>query len=77
MPKTQPNPIGNDVKSSVLQQNLEELFDSAHDHAVHSSLPTANEGSSRDMVIVDDGTSVYICVKTSRGWFRTAALTAL
>jgi hypothetical protein len=77
MPRTQPNPIGNDVKSSVLQQNLEELFQFAHDHPVRAVLPSASEGASGDMIIVDDGTNVYACFRTSRGWFRTPALTAI
>lgn len=77
MPRTQPNPVGNDLRSSVVQQNLEELFQLAHDHPVRSSLPTAAQGASGDMIIVDDGTNVYACFKTSRGWFRTAALTAI
>jgi hypothetical protein len=77
MPRTQPNPIGNDVKSSVLQQNLEELFQFAHDHPVKSSFPSSSDGASGDMIIVDDGTNVYACFRTSRGWFRTSALTAI
>lgn len=76
MPRTQPNPVGNDLKSSVVQQNLEELFQFAHDHPVRSSLPTAAQGTSGDIVIVDTGTTVYLCVKTTNGWFRTTALTA-
>lgn len=77
MPRTQPNPIGNEVKSSVLQQNLEELFELAHEHQIKTSFPSASDGASRDIVIVDDGTNVYACFKTSRGWFRTTALTAI
>lgn len=77
MPRTQPNPIGNDVIPSVLQDNLLELFQFAHDHPVRSSLPTSSQGASGDIITVDDGTNVYICIRTSRGWFRTSALTAI
>lgn len=77
MSKTQPNPVGNELKSSVVQQNLEELFEFAHDHVVWPSFPTASAGAPGDMAIVDDGTAVYFVVKTSRGWFRSAALTAI
>lgn len=77
MPKTQNNPIGNEVLSNVVQKNLEELFEFAHDHIVRSTFPAANEGSPRDIVIVDTGSAVHICIKTSRGWFQTAALTAV
>lgn len=77
MPKTQQNPIGNDVNANIVQKNLEDLFEFAHDHVVRSTFPASNEGAPRDIVVVDTGTLVYICVKTSRGWFKTVALTAV
>lgn len=77
MAKTQNHPTGNDFKAAVLQNNLEELFEAAHDHMVRSTFPAPNEGAPRDIIIVDTGTAVHICVKTSRGWFQTAALTAV
>lgn len=77
MPKTQSNPIGNDFNANVVQLNLEELFEHSHDHRVRDTFPAANEGTSRDIVIVDTGSAVYICVKTARGWFKTVALTAV
>lgn len=77
MPKTQSNPTGNDFNANVLQLNLEELFEAAHDHVVRSTFPAPNEGTPRDMVIVDTGSVIHICVKTARGWFKTAALTAV
>jgi len=76
MPRTQPNPVGNDLKSSVVQQNLEELFELAHDHSVRASLPAVSDGAPGDMIVVDDGTDIFLCIKTSRGWFRTTALVA-
>lgn len=77
MAKTQKHPIGNNFNANIIQENLLDLFHSAHDHVVRNSFPSANEGASRDIVIVDDGTSVYLCVKTSRGWFKSAALTSV
>lgn len=77
MPKTQSNPIGNDFSAAVMQLNLQELFESSHDHVVRSTFPAANDGSVRDIVIVDTGSAVHICIKTSRGWFKTAALSAV
>jgi len=77
MPKTQQNPIGNDFSATVVQHNLEDLFEFAHDHIVRTTFPAANDGLVRDMVIVDTGSAVHICVKTSRGWFKTAALSAV
>lgn len=77
MPKTQSNPIGNDFDAAVMQLNLQELFEASHDHMVRSTFPAANDGAVHDITIVDDGSAVYICVKTSRGWFKTAALSAV
>lgn len=77
MPKTQQNPIGNDFSATVVQHNLEDLFEFAHDHVVRSTFPSANEGASRDVVIVDTGSVVHICVKTSRGWFKSPVFTAV
>ena len=63
--------------SEVIQRNFLELFELAHQHGVRISFPGATDGRASDIVTVDDGTSVYLLVKTSRGWFRTTALTAL
>lgn len=77
MSRTMPRDIGNEVQASTVKYLLEELFELAHDHPVRASLPTAQDGNTGDIVIVDTGTAVSICVKTSRGWFQTAALTAI
>lgn len=75
--KTQKNPIGNLFNANVVQQNFAELFETAHDHMVKDSFPSAKDGAPRDIVVVDDGTNVYICVKTQRGWYKTASLSAV
>jgi hypothetical protein len=77
MPKTQKHPIGNDFNANVVQESFLELFQAAHDHVVKNAFPSTSDGSPRDVVIVDTGTAVYICVKTSRGWFKTASLAAV
>lgn len=77
MAKTQKHPIGDDFNANVLQINYDQLFEVAHDHLVKSAVPTNKEGSPGDIIAVDDGTNVYAYFKTSRGWFRTAALTAI
>lgn len=77
MPETQKNPLGNTLSVSIVQQNLKDLFQFAHRHTVKSAFPTTLEGAAQDIVTVDDGEDVYLVVKTSRGWFRTDALTAL
>lgn len=77
MALTQKNPIGNEVQASVLQLNLLDLFQAAHNHVTRSSFPSSKDGSVNDIQVVDTGSAVYICVKTSRGWFKTAALSAV
>lgn len=72
-----PREVGNDYSASAVKYLFEELYGQAHNHPVRSSLPTGQEGSIGDLIIVDDGTSVYICTKTSRGWFKTSALTVI
>lgn len=77
MPRTMPRDIGNEVQASTAKFLFEELFELAHDHSVRASLPTAQEGNIGDIIIVDTGSAVYICTKTSRGWFQTSTLTAI
>ena len=77
MARTQQHPIGDTVQAGILQFNLTELYELAHDHRVVTSLPTANEGSPGDILGYDDGTNKYLLLKTKNGWFRTAALTAI
>lgn len=75
MGQTQNNPIGNTVIPSIVQKNFEELYETAHEHMIRDTVPAGNEGAPRDIVLFDDGTTVYLYIKTTRGWFRTAALT--
>lgn len=63
--------------SEIIQRNMEELFTLAHAHAPRTTLPEATDGMVGDIVGYDDGTTVYLLYKTNRGWFRTAALTAI
>lgn len=75
--KTQKHPIGNEFNATRVQNNFYDLYQYAHEHVIRSTFPAANEGALRDMCIVDTGSAVYICVKTTRGWFKTAILTAV
>jgi hypothetical protein len=63
--------------SSTIQLTFDDLHQSAHDHLVLSAEPVAHDGAIQTLSIVDNGTSVYLVVKTKRGWFRSAAFTAL
>lgn len=63
--------------SATIQLTFDELFQAAHDHLVLSADPNTNDGAIRAVSIVDNGTNVYLVVKTKRGWFKSAAFTAL
>jgi hypothetical protein len=63
--------------SSTIQLTLDDLHQSAHDHLVLPVNPAVNDGSIQTISIVDNGTSVYLIVKTKRGWFKSSAFTAL
>ncbi len=63
--------------TAAIQTSFDELFQSAHDHVVLSANPGANDGSIQAISIVDTGTSVYLVVKTSRGWFKSSSFTAI
>lgn len=72
-----PREVGNDYSASASKFLFEELFASSHDHSIRTTHPASNEGAIGDIVIVDTGSVVTIDIKTSRGWFKTAALTAV
>ena len=63
--------------SSTLQLTLDDLHQAAHDHLVLSSNPAVNDGATQTVSVVDDGTNVYLVVKTRRGWFKSTAFTAI
>jgi hypothetical protein len=61
----------------TIQFSLTDLFLSAHDHTVLSDNPGTRDGAVQQVSIVDTGSSVYLVVKTNRGWFKSSAFTAL
>lgn len=63
--------------SEIIRRGLENLYLDAHDHKVRSTDPASTDGSIQDMQIVDNGTDVYLIVKTRRGWFKSANFTAI
>lgn len=77
MPQSMKREVGNTYSAPAVKFLFEELYRSAHIHPVRPSFPAANEGANGDIVVVDDATNVYVCVKTTRGWFRTTTLVAL
>ena len=86
MAKSQPTPLNPPIPAdrsmlidftSSLQNNLVALFQAAHDHSVLSANPSGTSGAVQQISIVDTGSSVYLVVKTSRGWFKSPAFTAI
>jgi hypothetical protein len=63
--------------SSTIQLTFDDLYQAAHEHRVLTANPGTNDGSIQTVSIVDTGSSVYLVVKTSRGWFKSAAFTAV
>lgn len=63
--------------SASIQYSFSDLYTAAHDHPVLSANPSASSGSVQQVSIVDDGTNVYLIVKTNRGWFKSTNFTAI
>lgn len=63
--------------SQGIQESLNELYVAAHDHRVLTENPGTTAGAIETVSIVDTGSSVYIVVKTRRGWFQSPAFTAI
>jgi hypothetical protein len=59
--------------TATIQYSLADLFQAAHDHLILSADPKSTDGSLQQVSIVDTGSSVYMVVKTSRGWFKSPA----
>ena len=86
MAKSQRSPINPPIYSDRatltdfaknIQDNMVVLYEAAHDHLVLPANPSSQQGSVQTISIVDTGTSVYLAVKTSRGWFKSPTFTAI
>lgn len=63
--------------SATIQLTFDDLHQAAHDHVVLTSDPEVRDGAIQAVSIVDTGTSVYLVVKTKRGWFKSTAFTSI
>ncbi len=74
-------PLPNDVKlsnfSQVIQNSFSDLFQAAHIHQVVSVAPTTRTGTVGDIYLFDDGTNIYLYIKTPRGWARSSSFTLI
>lgn len=78
-PVTPPDPSDKSLKDFAgnIQRCLQDLYVVDHFHKVAATAPKTGDGTGlpADIIAVDDGTNVYLMVRTSRGWFKTANLT--
>jgi hypothetical protein len=75
-PMASPTQYDKDLKdfTATLQQNLLDLFESAHDHTVHTTAPDPNDGKPGDMWAVDNGAGlIRLYFKTQTGWHYITA----
>jgi len=74
-------PLGTDVTlsnfSQIIQSNMQALFQAAHVHKSITTAPKTNDGNVGDIYLYDDGTSIYVYIKTNRGWAKSAAYTLI
>jgi hypothetical protein len=60
-----------DDYSSILQDNLRQLFQSSHKHRLRTVAPADNEGSVGDIFLVQSNSTFSIYVKFPSGWKST------
>lgn len=63
--------------SQIVQNSMQTLFLAAHIHEVVSTVPNSRTGIVGDIYLFDDGTNIYLYIKTSRGWARSASFTLI
>lgn len=72
--KTQDFPISDKPSPEVIQRNLEDLFQFAHEHGIRTTAPSSTEGSVGDILPVLLGTTGYLYIKFPEiGWKRVTA----
>lgn len=74
-------PLPSDSKlsnfSQIIQSSFLTLFQAAHIHQVISEAPSDRAGAVGDIYLFDDGTNIYLYIKTSRGWAKSSAFTLI
>lgn len=63
--------------SQIIQNSFKTLFQAGHVHRVLTAAPKPNDGEVGCIYLFDDGTNIYLYIKTSRGWAKSAALILL
>lgn len=75
MSLTQKNPIGNQSKPEVLQENFKQLFEAGHFHTGRTTVPTNSEGSVWDLIPVELSGSAYLYIKFPLLGWKSVLLT--
>lgn len=57
-----------DDYSSIIQDNLGDLFQAAHNHTLRTTVPASNEGNVGDIFLVETSTTFKLYVKFTTGW---------
>jgi hypothetical protein len=63
--------------SQIIQNSFKTLFQAGHIHRVLTAGPKPYDGEVGSLYLFDDGTNIYIYIKTSRGWAKSSALTLI
>jgi hypothetical protein len=63
--------------SQVIQNSFKTLFQAGHVHRVITTSPKVNDGVPGDIYLFDDGTNIYLYIKTSRGWAKSSTFTLI
>lgn len=63
--------------SQIIQSALDVLFQAGHVHKVVDTAPTSRTGAVGDIYLFDNGTNIYLYIKTGRGWARSASFTLI
>ena len=63
--------------SQVIQKSFKTLFQAGQIHRVLVVAPKPNDGEVGSIYLFDDGTSIYLYIKTNRGWAKSSTLTLI
>lgn len=74
-------PLPSDVSlsnfSQIIQSCMQTLFQAGHVHKLITTAPKVNDGSVGDIYLFDDGTTIFVYIKTNRGWAKSSAYTLI
>lgn len=63
--------------AQIIQSAFGTLYQAAHVHAIVSVEPSDRTGNPGDIYLFDDGTNIYLYIKTGRGWAKSSGFTLI